>query len=472
MRLLAASLMAFGLLAGTTAMAAGDSSSSSASDAAKPAASAEANPQPATPAASSAVESELQQMREALRVQSAQLEEQQKKVQALEEQLKTAKPPEATKPEATATPAAASASTVAANPPASADPAPSANPAAGSSSSPKVAVAAAAAEPAPQAGTSGPDSWAFKGVTFTPIGFFAAETAYRQRALSADVNTPFNADPLPGSSQYNVSEFNASGRQSRIGMLVQGALAHVKIGGYYEADFLSAGTTSNNNESNSYTLRQRQFWGQAAFNDGWTITGGQMWSLVTETAKGVDPRTEQLPATIDAQYHVGFSWARQYGVRFAKNFNNKVWLAMSVEDPQTTFKQHGTTTPYLIGTAGNGGGLLNTAQASYSFNMTPDFIFKAAFEPGFGHYEVFGIVSTFRDRVFPTGVAAYNDNQVGGGGGANAWFPFFKNHMDLRGPLPDGERSRPLWHHRLRRCHSGAEWHLGVDSQLPGLGHA
>ena len=31
--------------------------------------------------------------------------------------------------------------------------------------------------------------------------------------------------------------------------------------GYFEADFLSAGVTSNNNESNSYTLRQRQVWG-------------------------------------------------------------------------------------------------------------------------------------------------------------------------------------------------------------------
>ena len=36
-----------------------------------------------------------------------------------------------------------------------------------------------------------------------------------------------------------------------------------------------------------------------------------MWSLVTETKKGVDNRTEALPMTIDPQYTVGFSWARQ-----------------------------------------------------------------------------------------------------------------------------------------------------------------
>ncbi len=33
--------------------------------------------------------------------------------------------------------------------------------------------------------------------------------------------------------------------------------------GYYEADWLSAGVTSNNNQSNSYTMRQRQLWADA-----------------------------------------------------------------------------------------------------------------------------------------------------------------------------------------------------------------
>ena len=58
-----------------------------------------------------------------------------------------------------------------------------------------------------------------------------------------------------------------------------------------------------------------------------------------------------------------------------------------------------------MGAAGNGGGLYNPT-TNYSFNMTPDFVVKAAFEPGFGHYEVFGLVSTFRDRIFPTGGSA------------------------------------------------------------------
>ena len=112
--------------------------------------------------------------------------------------------------------------------------------------------------------------------------------------------------------------------------------------GYVEADFLSAGVTSNNNQSNSYTLRQRQAWGQAAFNNGFSFTGGQMWSLVTETKKGVDNRTEALPMTIDAAVH---GWlqlgAAVWFARRAKNFNNKVWLAVSLENPQATLTTHG-----------------------------------------------------------------------------------------------------------------------------------
>src|SRR5206468_11797205 len=142
--------------------------------------------------------------------------------------------------------------------------------------------------------------------------------------------------PAPGASQSNLSEFFGSGRQSRISLLAEGKLNETKLSGYFEADFLSAGITSNNNQSNSYTLRARQVWGQAALHNGWSFTGGQMWSLVTETRKGVDNRSEALPMTIDPQYTIGFSWARQYGFRVAKNFDNKFWLALAVENPQTT----------------------------------------------------------------------------------------------------------------------------------------
>lgn len=275
----------------------------------------------------------------------------------------------------------------------------------------------------------------FKGITITPGGFLAAETVWRQRALASDINTPFNAIPLPGSSQSNLSEFFATGRQSRVSLLAEGKLKDAKLTGYIESDFLSAGITSNNNESNSYSLRQRQVWGQAAIH-GWSFTGGQMWSLVTETRKGVDNRSEALPMTIDPQYHVGFSWARQYGFRVARDFGDKVWLAFSVENPQTTFAAHGNANNFLLGAPGAAGGLFNPT-ANYSFNSAPDLVGKVAFEPGWGHYEIFGVLSHFRDRIFPNATAtipsaagAFNDSRTGGGVGANLRGSLFHKHVD------------------------------------------
>jgi len=297
----------------------------------------------------------------------------------------------------------------------------------------------------------------YKGITITPGGYLAAEFVRRSRALAADVNTPFNSLTVPGASQSSLSEFFGSGRQSRLSMLAEGRLQSAKLSGYVEADFLSAAASSNNNESNSYSLRQRQAWGQVALDNGFTFTGGQMWSLVTETKHGVDNRTEAVPMTIDAQYNVGFSWARQYGLRIAKSFNDKAWLAVAVENPQATLTTHNNGDNFLLGSAGASGGLFNAAAtsaganiANYSFNPSPDVIAKLALEPGFGHYEVFGVYSRFRDRVFPCGevassttlcggstvagpnaLGANNASKNGGGFGANARWSFVNKHLDV-----------------------------------------
>lgn len=277
----------------------------------------------------------------------------------------------------------------------------------------------------------------YKGINITPVGFLAAETVWRQHALGSDINTPFNSIPMPGADVNHISEFFGSGRQSRVGMLAEGKISAAKLTGYVEADFLSAGITSNNNQSNSYTLRQRQVWGQATLNDGFSFTGGQMWSLVTETKKGLDNRTELLPMTIDPQYAVGFSWARQYGFRVVKNFDDKFWLGASVENAQGLFSASGAAQNFVIGSAGAGGGLYN-ASATYTFNPSPDFVFKAAAEPGFGHFEVFGVVRDFRDRVYPgatatpsTAAGAYNFSTHAAGAGANARISVLHKHMDI-----------------------------------------
>jgi hypothetical protein len=154
-------------------------------------------------------------------------------------------------------------------------------------------------------------------------------------------------------------------------------------------------------------------------------------------------------------------------LRLVKNFDNKVWFGIAVENPQATISTHGNASNFLVGAAGTSGGLYNPAIstcstsinssgaavttcspiANYSFNPSPDIVAKLAFEPGFGHYEVFGVYSRFRDRVFPceeasatfpcdgltspSPVGAFNASKNGGGVGANARWSFDKKRIDF-----------------------------------------
>lgn len=251
----------------------------------------------------------------------------------------------------------------------------------------------------------------YKGVTITPVAFMAFEGVWRQRSVNSDINTPFNNIPFPGSNEGHVSELNFSGRQSRLGGLFEGDAGKYKLSGYFEADFLSSGTTSNGNQSNSYTLRQRQIWGQAATASGFAVTGGQMWSLVTEDGKGADARTEKLPNTIDSQYMVGYNWTRQPGIRLQQRFGDAktgaVTLALSAENAQiTNFTATSATSGavpanfYFAG-GGQNGGLYNAFNGTYANNVSPDFLVKAAFDRPKVHAEIGGIARFMRDYYYP-----------------------------------------------------------------------
>jgi len=289
-----------------------------------------------------------------------------------------------------------------------------------------------------------PDTIHYKGIDLKPGGFLAAETVDRQRAIGGDVNTQFSGIPFAGTTAGELSEFNASGRQSRISLLAEGKLPSATLRGYFEADFLSAGTTSNDNQSNSYPLRLRQAWAQAELNNGWMLTGGQMWSLATEYRHGLANNSEAVPLTIDSQYNVGFTWERQYGFRVVKRISDKFWIGGSIEEPQTLNIGGHNLPTIAYQQTGNSGGLYNPT-ANYSFNEAPDLLAKAAYETNWGHFELFGVARFFRDRVYPNGPApagasqpvttsalgAYTAKTDGGGAGANARVWLFAKQLEI-----------------------------------------
>ncbi len=113
-------------------------------------------------------------------------------------------------------------------------------------------------------------------------------------------------------------------------------MKNVELSGYISADFLSAGVTSTATQTNSYTLRLRQAWGQAKFDNGWKFLGGQSvepgdrkqgWNRSQRRSRAES--TMPGPSTIDPGYTVGFTFARQYGLRLTKDFGDKVSVAFA-----------------------------------------------------------------------------------------------------------------------------------------------
>jgi hypothetical protein len=302
-----------------------------------------------------------------------------------------------------------------------------------------------------------------KGVTVTFGGFAAAESVYRSKSESADIGSSYSAIPFAGpggsgasaANNGHMSEFRMTGRQSRISGLAEGNFdADTKFSYYGEFDFLGAASSANSNESNSYTPRIRNLYGTVNWTDlGLEFLYGQSWSLVTLTGSGMSERSELAPPTIDAQYVPGFSWTRQPQLRLVKNFDDQLWLGVSVENPQTTIG--GSAPDDLVGldvnTGSCNGGGTGTAGAEFnpcislSFNHIPDTVGKVAWEPGFFgagvvHLEAFGLYRDFYDRsgVGTNLAAVTNHDSSGGGYGGSALIKAVPGLLDIQADIMTG----------------------------------
>ena len=228
------------------------------------------------------------------------------------------------------------------------------------------------------------DRFCYKGITFTPGGFVALETAFRDHATGGDIGTPYGNIGYGNLRSQKPQELRFSARQSRISGLVEGDVnPAVHLQGYGEFDFLGSGGASNYNESNSWAPRVRHLYSEVDESDwGFHVLAGQTWSLATMQAVGIQTRKENIPLTIDSQYVPGFIWARQAQLRAVKDFGPNLHAAVSLESSQTTFS--GSTTPssnglpFLVnGIAGNA----NNSGVNLSFNHAPDVVGKVAWGP-------------------------------------------------------------------------------------------
>jgi hypothetical protein len=132
--------------------------------------------------------------------------------------------------------------------------------------------------------------------------------------------------------------------------------------------------------------------------------------------------------TVDSQYHVGFSWERQPGIRFQQSVGGFT-AAVALEQAQILESATNANANFFIGNLGTGGGLYN-ATTNYSNNVAPDVIVKGTYDAKYGHFEIGGLSRWFRDRYYPNETLATpsatggtNNTKVGGGGFVNIRVP-------------------------------------------------
>jgi hypothetical protein len=293
-------------------------------------------------------------------------------------------------------------------------------------------------------------------VTVQLGGFLAFETVTRSRSEIADIGSSYTAVPFGSQPNAHFSETRFTARQSRLTLMATGDVnSDTHLTFWNEMDFLGAAQTANSNESNSFNLRIRNMYTTVDWDSlGLQVLAGQNWSLATANTHGITPRNELVPTTIDAQYVVGFNWAREPQLRITKNWNKEFWLAVSIENPQTTFAttNAGNTaaatgiTPYFRQL---GGSLLANIN-NFSLNHIPDVIAKVAWEPVIDgaqplHMEVYGLYRDFYDRIYTTvpnaiGFPASNQNadRAGGGVGGSITYTAIPKTLDLQGTFLTG----------------------------------
>jgi hypothetical protein len=287
-------------------------------------------------------------------------------------------------------------------------------------------------------------------VSLTMGGFIEAAGIERNHDEVADVGSSFklgyaNGIPLADSANYDNSEFRGTARQSRLSLLAQGGEDMQNYAAYFEFDFLGVGTTSNSAESNSYVPRIRHIY--ATYDDaadGWHVLGGQTWSLLTLDRVGITPRSEVTPIGIEAQYVTGFTWDRAPQIRVVKDFDKKVWVGFSAETPQASiynnsgYEGGGGTAVAGVSTGATGGSLLNGSTGTYSLDEVPDLVAKVAFDPGWGHYEVYGVGRWFHDHASAAATSPGSHDTFGGGAGAAAILPVVAKKLDFQLSFLDG----------------------------------
>jgi hypothetical protein len=387
----------------------------------------------ATPAPASAVEGEIQQLREALSEQQALLQTQQARIAQLESQLHVGQG----QPVALATSSGSRAISVVGSATGTlADASPSsAQPISAAMASPNPPQSGGTQKPGEQAPS--PLSWRIGAAEFTPGGWADITGIFRSSDIGSGTGTTFGSIPFNNQEpQAGLTEFRATAQTSRLNMKVEANVNDsTRVLGYVESDFNGFQPPNAYTSTNSGTFRLR-----LAFADikhgNWEVIGGQTWSLLTPNRVGLSsmPSDVFTGYRLDTNYVAGLVYSRQAAFRVIYHPTDGWSFAVALENPQ----QYAPTSvvfpsSFFSGQFDNGSGASNgTGAASNPAipNVHPDIIVKSAFDWKLHdhalHLEAAGLIRSF--KVFNNLATPSDTNSITEGSGSlNASFEAFHN---------------------------------------------
>jgi hypothetical protein len=313
---------------------------------------------------------------------------------------------------------------------------PPAGPAANAATSPESGPGPQSTPPGEPSKPNG--SFTLGSVRLTLGGFVDLTGYYRSRNENRGTGTGYATIPFYGPNpQGNSGEFGLSAQQTRLSAKAEAPVGpESSLMGYVEMDFNNGAGGANSVESNGYTPRLRQAFGQYD-DESWQayFLAGQAWNLSTPFKKGLGALDTWQPPVIDHNYMVGYTYLRVPLVRAVKGFGN-FWVGVEANTPQTLFGGVAAVPAgQTVFTTYPGNTGLNP-QAAYSVNVAPDLLAKVALDTKFGHVDAFGVARWFRDQV-SFGTTSVNHDAFGGGFGASAFVPIGE-WVDLMGNVMYG----------------------------------
>jgi len=365
------------------------------------------------------VQQTLEQLKQLIQQQSAQIQKQQEEINALENKHPVQPPPGTPIPVP-----GASSSTSTSNAPAAV-----AAPVTGGA----VVTPQPNGTPYQGYGEEAPLFLKLGNATFTPGGWIDFTSIYRTTDVGSGFTTSLGSIPFNNTTAGGLSENRLTAANSRVSLRIDENIGKIKAYGYAEADFNGYLPGNVYVSTNSDSLRLRVFYMNLSAGK-WDLLGGQSWSLITPNRSGLSPFLSEIYNTVhlDTAYNAGIVYARQAQLRLVYHARPNVAFGLSIENPEQ-YSGSAATFPAAFSTTETD---TNSASTSGSGgvatpNLHPDVVAKLALDHKFGtrnwHIEAAGLLTPVAIATTATTTKpSVKDQREGGGATLNLNFEVVK----------------------------------------------